>query len=214
MNQNEYDAQAEKFDGWCDKWDAAQDAGIFDDAPKPVTPSLQTSDPSFFGPQNTHPTEVPADVDAEYWAQVYAMSGPNGNMPPPPSPAASSPEGVITEKTEIVGGAIEDTTKKKQSQYPPNPVRIDSGGPDQDLAAEPLGLTFTEKDVEDLAAMKVRLHELEDKLAGAMGIGGSTKSFENQLSNLKKKVDQLSTAMTHSYPTDIARLSTSIPGAK
>ena len=210
MNQNEYDAQNEKFDSWCDKWDAAQDAGIFDDAPKPITPTLQTSDPSFFGLQNTHPTEILADVDTKYWAQVYAMSGPNGNMPPPPieaSPDAMITDNVIAEgKTEIVGNAIEGTTKKSQSHYSPNPITIDSGGPDQDLAAESLGLTFTEKDVVDLAAMKVRLHELEDKLAGAMGTGGSMKGFQTQISTLKKKADQLSTAMTHSFPTDIARL--------
>jgi hypothetical protein len=66
---------------WLDQWEQAQKDGTFKDAPKPpnVTPQYEVSD--FFG--NYRPKEGSAlnDCDAEYWRQVYALSGCAGDAP-------------------------------------------------------------------------------------------------------------------------------------
>jgi hypothetical protein len=78
--------QRDDFDSWCDKWDKAQEDGVFDDAPSHFSPSKQTAQTSFFGAVDADPTPAGSDVDkvdARYWNQVYSMSDHQGMAPDP-----------------------------------------------------------------------------------------------------------------------------------
>src|SRR5262252_4667945 len=71
----------EQFDDWTAKWAQAEKDGIFADAPKPAQPRSQHT-PDFFGNYPTLDTHKGLDaVDAEYWRQVYQMSGGAGDAP-------------------------------------------------------------------------------------------------------------------------------------
>lgn len=163
-----------QFDNWVDMWEKAQASGVFDNAPKPACPSRQTADVSFFGASEANPTEGPSDFDAQYWNQIYSLS--NGEEP------------------EMLH---ED---RNPNPHQPNPVDVASFGTDQDMKPAPLGMTFDEEDLKKLEGMKMQLHELGDKLAGAMGKGDNFKKFETKIASLTKQIDELSSSMTRPYP--------------
>lgn len=191
MREQFEDNQA-NFDDLVDKWEKAQQKGIFADAPKPATPTPTTADHSFFGLQTTNPTSGPSEIDAKYWDAIYR---------------ASSSDSVDEEPPYMAGEVFDDhilQEEKKRREYPPNPVSVDSGGMDQEMTAQALGQTFDEEDIKALEEMKLKLYELESKIAGAVGKGDSVSKFESQINTLKKKIDDLSTQMSYSFPTDIA----------
>jgi hypothetical protein len=67
-----------------------------------------------------------------------------------------------------------------------------SAGPDQELTPTALSVTFTPEEIEDLAELKKKLHELQDKMNAVDGKGGRSKKFETQIASLKGKIDDLS----------------------
>jgi len=86
----------------------------------------------------------------------------------------------------------------------PNPVRQSTAGKDQELEPGPLGLTFSEKDIEDLSELKIKLHNLQDKLNTFEGRGENSTKFESQINSVKDKIEELSTAMTQAFPYSIS----------
>src|SRR6516225_1661955 len=71
----------DEFQSWTEKWEKAQQNGIFADAPKPAQPRNQST-PDFFGAYPSLDTRKGLDaVDAEYWRQVYQMSSGQGDAP-------------------------------------------------------------------------------------------------------------------------------------
>lgn len=192
------------FTDYCDKWEKALSDGVFNDAPKPASPTPQTADPSYFGPVNTNPTAGPEEADWRYWDAIYQASDHSG-MAPDPLEAASDQLMTDSHNRRLAGlPELNEASKKKHRDFPPNPVSVDTGGKDQDLTPEALGQTFDEKDIKSLEEMKIKLYELESKVAGALGKGNSDRSFQSQIDGLKKRIDDLSTQMGNSYPTDIA----------
>jgi len=174
--------QSKEFDNWCDMWEKAQDKGLFNDAPHAPELNRKTSQESFFGPQNTNPTEGPSAADAEYWNNVNQMA-----------------QG---EKPELLQeGKLQDY--KRGRGYPPNPMYQYSQGKDQELAPRQLDVTFDEEDIEELSDMKKELHELESQISANDVNGKSTKKLETQIANLKKRIDELSTSMGRTYPLDV-----------
>lgn len=201
----DFTTSKEEFSDFCDKWDKALQSGIFDDAPKPSTPSSQTAEPSFFGPLNTHPTDAPSDVDVKYWDAIYRASNHAGDTPDPLYAAEQLDSQLMRDHDRRLAGLPPlNEEHKKHREFPPNPVSIDTGGKDQDLSPESLGLTFDEEDIKSLEDLKHKLFELENKVATALGKGESDKSFQSQINNMKKRIDDLSTKMGYSYPTDLA----------
>ena len=178
------------FNKWCDLWDKAQKDGIFDDAPKPPSPSPQTSDAaSFFGLVNTHSTNTVRDCDAQYWNDVYELTKNND-----PQPRYDNGEELLQEETtKSVLGKSADAIARS-----PNPIHPASVGTDQDLTPGSLGLTFSEKDIEELSELKLQLHELTSKMASFEGEGKKAKQLESKLTALKKKIDEFSDELTHS----------------
>ena len=190
---SEHEIQKDQFDKWQKQWDDALNQDVFKDLPQ--SQEVQGEIDFFgFGNLSKESESKAKDADSKYWNQVYALS-----MSQSPSGLAGQSELFTEEETEKVGSI---TTSEKQLEYPPNPVTVDSGGKDQDLSPESMGLTFDEKDIQDLADMKLKLHTLEDKLAA----NPNTKSnLTSQVTSLKEKIDELSSLMTNSYPTEITK---------
>ena len=183
-SENDFDAQSKNFDGWCDMWEKAQDKGIFDDAPHAPELNRQTSQESFFGPQNTNPTDGPSDADVQYWNNVNQMA------------QGEKPE--LLQEGEL-------QKYKRGRGYPPNPMYSYSQGKDHDIAPRQLDMTYDEEDVEELGDMKRELHDLESEISTNDVNGKSTKKIESKIESLKKRIDELSTSMGRTYPLDVEK---------
>ena len=186
--REQFETQQNDFDDFLDKWEKAQKAGIFDGAPMPATTSPSTADHSFFGLRSSNPTEGPSDIDSQYWNAIYRAADPTD-----PAPYLAG---------EVVDDAVL-TEKEQHREFPPNPVSTDTGGPDQELTKAALGQTFDEEDIKALEEMKLKLYELECKVAGAYSKGDSFSKFGSQITTLKKKIDDLSTYMSYSFTTPL-----------
>ena len=192
--------QKKEIDNWADMWDQAQAKGVFDDVEQPHTPSPQTSDGSFFGLQSTHSTEAPSDVDAQYWNNISKMSGNGANVPDPTALGEEEGEQLLRDATDISQSWTD--SKSRNKKYPPNPMRVDSGGEDQKLKPIQLGHTFDEEDIQQLADMRLKLHDLGSKLAADPQDGN--KKVESQIEGLKKKLEELSSSMGYALPNEIS----------
>lgn len=192
----------EQLEKWAQIIEKAQADGKFKDLSKPPTPSPQTSKESFFGVQDTHPTERPTAPDAQYWKAVSEKSAHPYVLSEGIDPALAKEwrrQSGLTENVETQVGNV-----AKAIVQTPNPIRAHTAGKDQALEPGPLGLTFSEEDVKNLEAMKIQLHELECKLNDFEGRGQNGSKFEKQISSLKQRIDDLSTAMTQAFPYSIS----------
>jgi hypothetical protein len=79
----------------------------------------------------------------------------------------------------------------------PNPPRFNTLGPDQAGSPESLGATYNDEDLDKLADLKAKLHELLVKVTKYETDGKSVGSLDKQVQDLTAKIDDLSTAMTH-----------------
>jgi hypothetical protein len=161
-----FDASKEDFDGWVDKWDKALKSGVFNDAPKIPSTAPHTSQDSFFGLQQTNPTDSIRSSDADYWRAISSVAD----------------GGVEMQRIDESDAVSVDL---------PNPVRKSTEGTDQDLKPAPLGLTFSEEDVRKLEEMKIKLHELENKIAAMEDKG----DYESQVKAMIDKIGELSDKM-------------------
>lgn len=84
------------------------------------------------------------------------------------------------------GGVEMHRIDESADEDPPNPVRKGTEGPD----SASIGETFNEDDVNKLAEMKVKLHDLQSKIA-EMG----EKKYDDQINSLIEKIEELSNKM-------------------
>ena len=159
------EASKDDFDNWVDKWDKALQSDIFKDAPKPPSTSKHTSDDSFFGLQQSNQTDSIQSSDSEYWRAINAVA-----------------DGGVDMQRIDESDAI--------SVNLPNPIRKSTEGKDQDLEPNSLGLTFTEDDIKKLEEMKIKLHELQSKIAAM-----DEKDYSSQINAMISKIDELSDKM-------------------
>jgi hypothetical protein len=104
--------------------------------------------------------------------------------------------------TEDIKGQVGDVAQAILQT--PNPIRAHTVGKDQALEPGPLGLTFSEKDIEALSEMKIQLHDLECKLNEFEGLGKNGSKFEKEIKTLKEKIDDLSNSMGQAFPYSIS----------
>jgi hypothetical protein len=159
------EASKDDFDNWVDKWDKALQSDIFKDAPKPPSTSKHTSDDSFFGLQQSNQTDSIQSSDSDYWRAINAVADGGVDMQR------------IDESDSI-------------SVNLPNPIRKSTEGKDQGFEPNSLGLTFTEDDIKKLEEMKVKLHELQNKIAAM-----DDKDYSPQINAMISKIDELSDKM-------------------
>ena len=164
-----FESSKDDFDGWVDKWDKALKADIFKDAPKLPSTAPHTSDDSFFGIQQSNPSDSISSSDASYWKAISSVADGGVDM----QRIDESDMGV----SPLAGDG-------------PNPVRRETEGKDQQMDARPLGLTFDEEDIKSLEDMKVKLHELENKIASM-----DERDYGSQVKAMIDKIDELSNKM-------------------
>lgn len=200
-----YYQDREELEKWAQIIEKATADGKFKNAAN-VTPSPKTSEESFFGLQNTHPTDKPAEQDVKYWNQVTKKA-----ENPSVLNEAIDPK-LVKEWRRMVGLSTKDIVEStedvanvaKSIAQTPNPIRQNTVGMDQSLEPGSLGLTFSEEDIKNLDALKIQLHEMECKLNAFESRGENASKFEKQIQVLKGKIDALSTAMTQSFPYSIS----------
>ncbi len=166
-----------QLEDWADMIEKAEKEGVFDDGPDEPSVGQQTSDSSFFGLQNTNASEEPSEKDVMRWNQVYDLSQGNSNV--------ISEELSKKEKGDAA-------TKIAQT---PNPIRQSSVGKDQDLDPRPLGQTYTDEELNKLGELKIKLHDLEDKINAYEGNAETGGKLDSQIEGLKKQIDDLSDSL-------------------
>ena len=178
------------FEKWQKQWEEAEKKGIFKKSAESVESPLntQTSTNSFFGFQDTQPTERVATGDAAYWKKVLAKSD-----------SSFQDQEILLEDDQKIVGDVAKTIAKS-----PNPIRQHTVGKDQELNVQSLGSTFSEQDIEELTSLKVKLHSLQDQLNTFESRGRNARKFESQIHTLKNKIDELSDAMTRTFPFAIS----------
>lgn len=172
--------QKDQLDDFVSKWDSALEKGIFKSEEIPAV-NPQTSQGSFFGLHNTHPTEDIAQNDQEYWKAIYSAS---------------------TDHTpEINDGII---TEANHQSTPVNPVQRGTLGADQDMKPQQLGLTYSEEELEKISELKKELYSLESKLLTSMGFGDdkNQKKLQSQIESVKKQIEKLSDESGRPYKND------------
>jgi hypothetical protein len=160
-----FEAGKEDFNNWVDKWDKAVENGIFKDAPKPPSTCKKTSDDSFFGLQQTNPTDSISSGDSDYWRAINSVA-----------------DG---------GVAFERLDEVEKEKYLPNPIHLGTEGEDQKMEPHQLGVTFSEEDIKNLEEMKVKLHELQSKIASM-----DDKSYDSQVKSIISGIEDLSNKMS------------------
>ena len=155
------------------RWEKAQADGIFANAPKAHVPSAQTQTDGFFGSHEGESSERIDESDASYWRRLANLADTH-----------SFKEAVITQKDRGDMASAVATAA--------NPIRHSSTGADQDMTDKSLGNTFTPEDIEALADLKLKLHDLESNLAKFEGRGENGKKYESQITETKKKINELS----------------------
>jgi hypothetical protein len=203
-----YYEDREQLEKWAQIIEKATADGKFKNAAG-ATPSPKTSEESFFGLQNTHPTDRPSAEDVKYWNQVSKKSeNPsvlNESIDPKMAREWRRHCGLSTAADKKIVESNEDVANVAKSiAQSPNPIRTNTVGQDQALEPGPLGLTFSEEDIKNLDALKIQLYEMECKLNDFEGRGQNASKFEKQIQALKAKIDDLSTAMTQSFPYSIS----------
>jgi hypothetical protein len=158
-----FESSKDDFDGWVSKWEKAVKDGVFGDAPKLPSTGDATSDFSFFGLRQDNPSAEIRDSDAAYWNAINSVAD---------------------------GGVEMERLDEGEDNDPANPVRLWTKGKDQELEPYQTGQTFDEKDIEDLASMKVKLHDVGSKSAEM-----SDNDYSSQIDAMIKKIDDLSDRM-------------------
>jgi hypothetical protein len=207
--------QAAGFDDWVDMWEKAQSDGTFANAPKPPA---QGGQGSFFGMQYSgrDADMPPEDADTEYWNQVYQRSNHAGD-----SPDIAAPE-VLQEQKKPVEKQKKPIGKKpshrplpetrplkeennnnefgkiaKAQSRSPNPIYYYSAGKDQEPHVTQ-NWAMGGKELTELENMKVKLHQLENKLATMIGEGKpdrQVQKLESELRKLRDRLDELSDSL-------------------
>ena len=160
-----FEAGKDDFDSWVAKWDKAVNDGVFGKPESLPSTADATSDFSFFGLRQDNPTSDINAGDAAYWSAINSVAD----------------GGVEMQRLDEADAISVDL---------PNPIRKSTEGKDQNLEPHELGLTFDEKDISDLAAMKLKLHELGSKAA--------EMDDDDQMSQIEamiRKIDDLSDRM-------------------
>lgn len=179
---NEHIDEVDQLQYWASLYEKAQEDGVFEPLPKPHTPSQHNSEVDFFGQVTTNHDTSLNDVDGQYWDVVHKLSKEmGGDYVDPFSSEAAQVLNEDLKKPEDLAVAV------KQIGGSANPIRHSSVGKDQDLSPEPLGQTFTNDDLEEIAKIKLRIHALEDKLNA-----GDADKVQSEIDELRKSLDTLS----------------------
>lgn len=187
------------LDKYTDQWEKALKDGLFDDAPHLPAPKM----PDFFGQWDGDEDVQINECDAKYWARVYELSKGNGpGCSPDPLTETKLPSWEELVKPSETKG--DKTLLKKKATTvadDPNPQQGPSYG--RDGVSEKTGQTrisagwAAEERIQELHDLKVKLYELECKVAT---MEDSNKS-QDKIEAIKKQIDDLSNDLHGTWAT-------------
>lgn len=185
------------LDDFSAKWEKALEDGVFDKDQDIPYLNQQTSKSSFFGFADTNPSSEPAPQDSEYWNAINSASEDHTSGPPHPL------NEVIAEATDAQDGKNlpQEGSVEDHKKSPSNPQAKDSMGMDQELKKQPLGITYTQEELNKLAEIKKTLYDLESKMLNSLGMGDDkgVNKFRAQMQKVKKEMNKLSDEIGRAY---------------
>lgn len=195
--------------GWADKWQKAVEEGIFEkpEGQAPVI-SKQTNKSDYFNMnididhssnnQDNYEEDTEnnsLNEDAKYWSKLFKMT--NRWKRPSESSIKGPTSKVIKENL-----AVDTKSFTKDMVSSPNPIRPSSVGKDNgDGNPAAFGTTYGVNELEKLEDLKIKLHNLIDKLNGFDVNGQSGSKLENQIQSVKKQIDEISDGLSKSFPS-------------
>jgi hypothetical protein len=193
--------------GWADQYQKAVEEGIFDKPDLGPSVSKQNQKTDFFNmnididhtdnnQDNDQDTETNAlNEDAKCWSELFKLT----NRWKRPS------EGTIKQpSTKVIKENLSIDTKSytKDMASSANPIRPSSLGKDNgDGNPAAFGTTYGVNELEKLEDLKVKLHNLIDKLNGFDVSGQNGNKLENQIQSMKKQIDEISDGLSKSFPS-------------
>lgn len=198
-------------------WDKAVEKGVFGETPKGPVTTPQTANTSFFGPVDSKPSNTARESDVQYWNDVYgrvsggdvqvfneakkAKGAEKEEKPEFKQDKAAKEEKEVKNTIKSEPKEDDEKTLKKSAKSmarAANPVSAASVGKDQEMSAGSLGSTFGEEDLEELAELKKKLHDLTSKYASFVGDEKGDKKLQTKIDALKLQIDELSDQMCQS----------------
>jgi len=162
--------ETENFMDYCDKWQKAQEEGIFDD----VEPIERPNQIIGFGGSSDE------NQDA-YWKNIDREMQEEGLL-------QEDHAGTPTKTADLADQA-------KDIARAANPIYHHTIGADQDL--EPWTPNWTDgKELKDLTELKVTLYELESECNKKDGLGESSDTVRKKIKEMWNKLNQLSNDLT------------------
>ena len=121
---------------------------------------------------------------------------------PAPKPAKLEPSYTDDDSQGTYWACLEDEMESLYSEHKtPNPVYPDSAGPD---AEQPKAAWFNETFLKEIESLKLKLHELEDKVAKVHGGNNkwqekcyhpNDKKLQTEIKSLKDKIEKISNTL-------------------
>lgn len=180
---NAFESFKDSIDGWADKWEKAQKAGIFKDAPKSQP---HTSPSSFFGMSDVTPKKSFEAADTQYWNTVNALADKN----------VGSSE-ILREMFKPASAKeLKDNTSKIAQT--PNPIPSWTVGKDQEGLKGEIKPVYTDDDINELAEMKTKLQAFEERVLSADSRGKKASRVGDKIKALKQQIEDLSDALNDS----------------
>ena len=172
------------IDDWTDKWEKAKEEGVFKNAPKE---RVKTAPSSFFGMSDIPQKQSFEPADTQYWNAVNKLSD------------SSSPVTSSEVLREMFKPATDKEVKDNVSTIAkdPNPIPSWTVGKDNVGVKGEIRPLFTDDDINELADMKMKLQELEEKVLSAYA-QGKKSSLEEKITKLKQQIDELSDELNDS----------------
>jgi len=167
-----------EFENWCDKWDQAQDKGIFEDMP-PVDPA--NNQVLGFGKNKTSQDSYWQNIERE--AEEAAQD--DGNNP---KVIQEDHAGTPTSKADLAH-------QTKDIARAANPVYHHTAGQDQDL--DPWTPNWIDgKELVELSKLKVDLYDLEVECGKKDALGEGADAIQTKIKSMWAKLNQLSNDLT------------------
>lgn len=158
---------------WLNQWKTAQANGFDKPSSPRHTPSQQQYETNMFGmniSKKSLKEEVVKPCDAKYWAEVYQLSKKYG------------------------AGAVDELLRQPLREE----VAIDAAPIEKKLLKPELtSVDMPEvKELNDLHKLKIKLHDLLDRLNTMDAENKSTTKLESQIEALHKQIDELTVCLS------------------
>lgn len=170
--------EKDNFEKWSSQWEKALNSDEFKTVEKPA----QEAPENFFGMKMAQPGEELNGDDVGYWNDLYEMIKYHGYRGPVFDEYMAKGKKAVKKSEKVLTEAA--------TLSPAPPISASSVGKDQDVTN--IDMKSDVGHLERLEALKVKLHNLIDKLNGFEANGQSGNKLESQIETIQKQIDELS----------------------